>query len=174
MRSKVKDNFRYVRVSAMYVGFEVSKVPYHRLVRRPVARRRKLLRLLADSVHMIVANSTRPLRIAALLAGIMGISDFAFLGYVVGMKLFWRDIQYGWASTNFFNAFMFGCLFLVLAIVCEYLAEIRGDVKNRPLYVVQDEFHSNTMVADAERRNVVTHEDDAETIWSAAKPRSVA
>jgi hypothetical protein len=74
------------------------------------------------------------------------------------MKLFWRDIQYGWASTNFFNAFMFGFLFLVLAIVCEYLAEIRGDVKNRPLYVVQDEFHSNTMVADAERRNVVSHE----------------
>jgi hypothetical protein len=93
---------------------------------------------------------------------------------VVGLKLFWRDIQYGWASTNFFNALMFGCLFFVLVIVCEYLAEIRGDVKNRPLYVVQDEFHSNTMVADAERRNVVAHEDDAETIWSATKPRSAA
>jgi polyisoprenyl-phosphate glycosyltransferase len=171
---KVRDSFRYVRVSAMYVGFEVSKVPYRRMLRRPVARRRKLLRLLADSVHVIVANSNRPLRIAALFAAIMGASDFAFLAFVVGMKLFWKEVQYGWASTNVFNAFMFGCLFLVLGVVCEYLAEIRGDVKDRPLYVVQDEFHSNTMMAHSDRRNVVAHEDDAQSIWSVTKPRTAA
>jgi polyisoprenyl-phosphate glycosyltransferase len=171
---KVKDGFRYVGVSAMYVGFEVSNVPYHRVIRRPVARERKLLLLFADSVHVIVANSNWPLRIAALFAVVMGASDFAFLAFVVGMKLSWSDVQYSWASTNIFNAFMFGCLFLVLAVVCEYLAEIRGDVKIRPLYVVQDEFHSNTMMADSERRNVVAHDDDAQSIWSVTKPRTAA
>jgi hypothetical protein len=52
--------------------------------------------------------------------------------------------------------------------------KIRDDVKNRPLYVVQDEFHSNTVMAGSEGRNVVAHADDAQSIWSLAKPRTAA
>src|SRR5690242_9425737 len=37
---------------------------------------------------------------------------------------------------------------------CEYLAEMRSDVKRRPLYVVQDELQSNVMLANTETRNV--------------------
>jgi len=67
-------------------------------------------------------------------------------------------------STNFFNAIMFGLIFLVLAVLCEYLAEMRSEVKRRPLYVVQGELQSNVMLANAETRNVVSHEEKVETI----------
>jgi hypothetical protein len=59
---------------------------------------------------------------------------------------------------------MFGLIFLVLAVLCEYLAELRGQVKRRPLYVVQGELQSNVMLANAETRNVVSHEDRVETV----------
>jgi high-affinity K+ transport system ATPase subunit B len=94
----------------------------------------------------------------------MGLADFAFLFYVVAMRYFYVDVAPGWASTNFFNAIMFGLIFLVLAVLCEYLAEMRGEVKKRPLYVVQGELQSNVMLANAETRNVVSHEDRAETV----------
>ena len=59
---------------------------------------------------------------------------------------------------------MFGLIFLVLAVLCEYLAEMRSEVKRRPLYVVQGEVQSNVMLANAETRNVVSHEEKVETV----------
>jgi high-affinity K+ transport system ATPase subunit B len=104
------------------------------------------------------------LRFAALGSALMAFTDFAFLIYIVGMRLLSRDIAPGWASTNFFNAIMFGLIFLVLAVLCEYLAEMRSEVKRRPLYVVQGELQSNVMLANTETRNVVSHEERAETV----------
>src|SRR5262245_370393 len=160
----IKDSFRYIRVLAMYAGFEVTKVPYEFTIRRHPPRRRRALTVLDTTGHMIVSYSDRPLRVAALICAIMGIADFAFLIYVVGMRFLFEHIAPGWASTNFFNAIMFGLIFLVLAVICEYLAELRGEVKRRPLYVVQGELQSNVMLANTETRNVVSHEDRVETV----------
>jgi high-affinity K+ transport system ATPase subunit B len=99
----------------------------------------------------------------------MAFADFAFLIYIVVMRVFYRDIAPGWASTNFFNAIMFGLIFLVLAVLCEYLAEMRGEVKRRPLYVVQGEVQSNVMLANAETRNVVSHEERVDTVAPAGE-----
>jgi polyisoprenyl-phosphate glycosyltransferase len=159
----IKDSFRYIRVLAMYAGFEVTTIRYEFALRRDPPRRRKALTLLENAGHIIVSNSDRPLRVAALISAIMGIADFAFLGYILAMRLLFEDIEPGWASTNFFNAIMFGLIFLVLAVLCEYLAEMRAEVKRRPLYVVQGELQSNVMLTNAETRNVVSHEDRVET-----------
>jgi polyisoprenyl-phosphate glycosyltransferase len=160
----IKDSFRYIRVLAMYAGFEVTKIRYEFVPRRDPPRHRRALTLLESAGHMIVSNSDRPLRVAALLSALMGFADFAFLVFIVAMRMFYRDVAPGWASTNFFNAIMFGLIFLVLAVLCEYLAELRSEVKRRPLYVVQGEVQSNVMLANAETRNVVSHEDRVETV----------
>jgi polyisoprenyl-phosphate glycosyltransferase len=160
----IKDSFRYIRVLAMYAGFEVTKIPYEFVPRRDPPRHRRAFTLLESAGHMIVSNSDRPLRVAALVSALMGFADFAFLVYVVAMRMFYRDVAPGWASTNFFNAIMFGLIFLVLAVLCEYLAELRSEVKQRPLYVVQGEVQSNVMLANAETRNVVSHEERVETV----------
>ena len=162
----IKDSFRYIRVLAMYAGFEVTTIPYEFALRRDPPRRRKALTLLENAGHIIVSNSDRPLRVAALISAFMGIADFAFLVYILAMRLLSNDIAPGWASTNFFNAIMFGLIFLVLAVLCEYLAEMRAEVKRRPLYVVQAELQSNVMLTNAETRNVVSHEDRVETVSS--------
>src|SRR4029450_4904477 len=85
----IKDSFRYIRVLAMYAGFEVTKVPYDFAIRRIPPRRRRMLALLESAGHMIVSNSDRPLRLAALVSALMGFTDFAFLIYVVGMRFFY-------------------------------------------------------------------------------------
>jgi dolichol-phosphate mannosyltransferase len=161
---RIKDSFRYVRVLAMYAGFEVTTVPYEFKPRRTPPRHRRLGPLLSEAGHMIVSNSDRPLRIAAFLSAAIGIADFAYLFYVLATWFLYKDVEPGWASTNFFNAVMFGIMFIVLAVVCEYLAEMRGEVKRRPLYVVRGEMQSNVMLVNAETRNVVSHEDRFETL----------
>jgi dolichol-phosphate mannosyltransferase len=165
---RIKDSFRYIRVLAMYAGFAVTPVPYEMVSRRTPQRRRPLLPLIASAGQLIVSNSDRPLQIAASLSAMMSLIDFLFIFYVLFIRLFRADVEPGWASTNLFSAVMFTVLFFVLAMVCQYLAQIRSEIKSRPLYVVQTELQSNVMPGGESARNVVTHEERAELI--AARP----
>ncbi len=161
---KIKDSFRYIRVLAMYAGFTVTSIPYEIVDRREPPRRRPLLPLLASAGNLIVSNSDRPLLIAAALSAFMGLADFLFVFYVIAVRFVRADVEPGWASTNIFSAVMFGALFFVMAMVCQYLAQIRSEIKSRPLYVVQAELQSNVMPGSDNARNVVTHEDRAEAL----------
>jgi hypothetical protein len=58
---------------------------------------------------------------------------------------------------------MFGTLFFVIAIVCQYMAQIRSELRSRPLYVVQAEIQSNVMPGGM-ARNIVTHEEHARAV----------
>ncbi len=168
---KIKDNARYVRVLAMYAGFAVTEMRYEFAHRRRPARRRRLLPLLADAVQLIVTNSERPLRAAAIVSVAVGLFDFAFLAYVLAMRFFLPGVQPGWASTNFFNAVMFGTMFFILAVLCEYLAQTRSELKRRPLYVIQDELQSNVMPSGGGEKNVVGSEDAAPPLAGARTPQ---
>jgi dolichol-phosphate mannosyltransferase len=161
---RIKDSFRYIRVLAMYAGFAVASVPYEATGRRIPERRRAVLPLIASAGNLIVSNSDRPLRIAAVLAALMSLADFLFIFYVIGVHFLREGVQPGWASTNLFNAVTFAVLFFVLAMVCQYLAQIRSEIKSRPLYVVQGELQSNVMPGGDRARNVVTQEDRAEAL----------
>ncbi|NJM34903.1 MAG: glycosyltransferase [Rhodomicrobium sp.] len=145
-------------------GFAVTAVPYEFVSRREPPRRRQLIPLLANAGNMIVSNSDRPLQIAAFLSALMAVADFLFIIYVIAMRLLWPNVEPGWASTNMFNAVMFAVMFLVLAMICQYLAAIRSEIKSRPLYVIQSELQSNVMPGSDGLRNVVTHEDRADSV----------
>jgi len=159
---KIKDSFRYIRVLAMYAGFALTTIPYEFQNRRMPPRERALVPLIGSAGNLIVYNSDRPLRIAAILSALMGVADFLFIFYVLAMRFFRDDGEPGWSSTNMFNAVMFGVLFMVLSIISQYLAQIRSEIKSRPLYVVQSELQSNVMPGSDSTRNVVAHEDRAE------------
>ncbi|MGF1619190.1 MAG: glycosyltransferase [Rhodomicrobiaceae bacterium] len=161
---KIKDSFRYIRVLAMYAGFAVTTVSYEFENRRTPPRERALLPLIGSAGNLIVYNSDRPLYVAAILSALIGLADFLFIFYVLGTRFFRSDIEPGWASTNIFNAAMFGMLFMVSSIICQYIAQIRSEIKSRPLYVVQTEMHSNVMPGGETARNVVSHEERAEAL----------
>lgn len=161
---KIKDSFRYIRVLAMHAGFAVTSVPYEVVDRRRPPRHRPLIPLIASAGTLIVSNSDRPLRIAAALSALMSLADFLFIIFVLFVRLFWENVEPGWASTNLFGATMYGVMFFVLAMICQYLAAIRSEIKSRPLYVVQAELQSNVMPLGEAARNIVSHEDRAEAV----------
>jgi hypothetical protein len=129
------------------------------------------LPLLASAGQLIVSNSDRPLQIAASLSALMGLIDFLFIFYVIFIRIVRAHVEPGWASTNLFAAVMFTVLFFVLAIVCQYLAQIRSEIKSRPLYVVQIELQSNVMPGGEDARNVVAHEERADLMAAGPAPR---
>jgi polyisoprenyl-phosphate glycosyltransferase len=158
----IKDTHRYIRVLSMYTGYKVQTLEYRRIQRRKRERHRNPFILIADCASMVVSNSLRLLRLTGAVAAICSLLNFSYLGYVLFMRIFFKGIQPGWAATSFQNATMFGFLFFVAAIACEYLGRVLEEVKNRPLYFIEDERQSSVMLTDSEVWNVVYHEDKIE------------
>ena len=94
------------------------------------------------------------------IAIISSLVNFSYLGYVLVIRAFYQGVQPGWATMSFQNATMFGLLFFIVAIICEYLARLLDEVKVRPLYFIEDEIQSSVMLANSEMRNVVYSERD--------------
>lgn len=157
---RIKDTYRYLRVLSMYAGYKIKTLKYRQIQRREPERHRNILLLIEDCASTIVSNSLRPLRLAGAIAVICSLLNFIYLGYVLFMRAFFEWVQPGWAATSFQNATMFGLLFFIVAVVCEYLARLLDEVKVRPLYFIEDEIQSSVMLTNFEMRNVVYSEQD--------------
>jgi polyisoprenyl-phosphate glycosyltransferase len=102
-----------------------------------------------------VGNSTRPLRLVGWLALLAAFLNLAYIGYVFAVRIFKTRVAEGWMTLSLQNAGMFLLLFLILAVVTEYVGRILDETRERPLYYIAEEANSSVMVPSAERRNVV-------------------
>ncbi len=159
---KIKNSYRYLRVISMYAGYRVITHEYKQIQRRKTERHRKLSTLVENCASMIVSNSLRPLRQAGAVAVLSGFCNLAYLGNILLTRFFFKGVQPGWAALSFQSTIMFALVFLVLGVICEYLARVLEEVKIRPLYFIEDELQSNVMITSDIVRNVVYFEDSVE------------
>jgi polyisoprenyl-phosphate glycosyltransferase len=138
--ARLKEHNRVMRMLFAYVGFNAAAIdPGEDLGAAYRGRGEGLHRRLRLAVDAIVAFSDRPLRYASALS--LGLSGLAFLGAVavVAEKLLSGGTAPGWASLMVVQLGMFCLLFLVLAVVSEYVSRILVETKNRPLYYLRED-----------------------------------
>jgi hypothetical protein len=75
------------------------------------------------------------------------------MGYIVAIYLFKTEVAAGWVTQSLQNAGMFFFLFLILAVLCEYVGRLLRESRDRPLYYVLGE--QNSSVALLDKKNVV-------------------
>ena len=61
--------------------------------------------------------------------------------YSILVRLFGHEVQPGWASIMVAITFFSGIQLLGLGIVGQYMARIYDESKNRPIYIVKDEYN---------------------------------
>lgn len=141
--ARLKEHNRVMRMLFAYVGFNAAAIDPGDLgdARQGHEDLHRRLRLAVDA---IVAFSDRPLRYASALS--LGLAGLAFLGAiaVVAEKLVSGGTAPGWASLMVVQLGMFCLLFLVLAIVSEYVSRILVETKNRPLYYLREDVGGTT------------------------------
>jgi dolichol-phosphate mannosyltransferase len=152
---RMKDKSRYLRLLSLEVAAIIEPFPYAPIQRRPTRRRRGALDSFADAIGIAVAHSTRPLRIASGLGLLASAANLLYMLYVALIYLFKPEVAEGWTTTSLQASAMFFLIFLIMAVMGEYLVRILGEARDRPLYSVFGERNSNFVVADVTRRNVV-------------------
>ncbi len=135
---KLREHHRFMKGLFAWVGYRQKAVRYHRQPRYAGRTKWNYISLWNLSLEGITGFSLAPLKIATL-AGIM-ISLFSFLfGIYILMRtlLSGSDVP-GYPSLMIMVTFLSGIQLLTIGILGEYVGRIFNEVKNRPLYIVDE------------------------------------
>ena len=106
-----------------------------------------------QSLHLMIFNSTKPLRWISMLGIFGSLSSFVFASYSIVINIMKSNVTEGWTSMVFFSSFLFMILFIILAFLGEYLARLLNESGNQKSYYIANEETSAVML-EADRFNV--------------------
>lgn len=136
----MRERARFVRGMISWVGFrqgEVRYVRHRRLAGETKYPLRKMLRFAADG---LLSFSQAPLRLASTAGAVASVVAFLFIVYSLVQKAFYPQyVLAGWASLFTAVLFLGGVQLLCLGVLGEYVGRIHEEIKQRPLYIIEEE-----------------------------------
>jgi dolichol-phosphate mannosyltransferase len=136
---KFKEEGLFLRGLVHWVGYATASVPFDCCERHAGTSSYNLRKMITLGWHGMSSFSLVPLRIAVLIGLIASMLAFVSVGYAV--LVWWIDriaVVPGWASTVVIVSALFGVLFVVLAILAEYIGRIVVEVRGRPRFLVRE------------------------------------
>lgn len=143
--TRIRNRTRYLKYLIHEIGFSRTAIRYERINRSGQPRRRDFLQSLDFATQVMVYNSEKPIRVAALLAILVSFLNLLYVGYIILIFIFKKDVAEGWTSSQLTSAVMFFLLFVILAIFGEYIARILEETKKSDLYFTADESNSSVL-----------------------------
>ncbi len=135
---KFKEEGLFLRGIVHWVGYATASVPFDCSERHWGKSSYDLRRMLRLAWHGISSFSLVPLRIAVVIG--LAASTLSLLGVGYAILGWWIDSNTvpGWASSLAIMSALFGLLFVVLAILAEYLGRVVVEVRGRPRFLVRE------------------------------------
>ncbi|MBW4438501.1 MAG: glycosyltransferase [Pleurocapsa minor GSE-CHR-MK-17-07R] len=111
-------------------------------------------------ITLVINNSIAPLRLAALLGLAASFLNLLYVGYIILVTIVREgQLAEGWLTTSVTSTTMFLLLFIILAILAEYIGRLLEEAKDEPLYFVEYEDHSTvssySRTIEQEKLNIV-------------------
>jgi dolichol-phosphate mannosyltransferase len=136
---KLRERNRFVRGMVAWVGFKQTALEYDREARFAGTTKypfRKMMRLATDA---IMGFSNVPLRLASIVGFVTSFLAFAGILYALYAKLFTDETVAGWTFLMIAILLIGGITLVVLGIIGEYIGRIYSEIKQRPLYLIQEQ-----------------------------------
>jgi dolichol-phosphate mannosyltransferase len=148
---KFEENALFLRGLVHWVGFATASVPFECAERHAGTSKYNLRKMVTLGWHGVSSFSLVPLRIGIAI-GLLS-STLAFLGAAYAIFGWWADdaVVPGWASSVVISSFLFGVLFVFLAVLAEYVGRIAVEVRHRPRFLVRET--TRPVLAAAESRS---------------------
>ena len=153
--TRIKDRHRYLRVFTATLGYNQAFFSYEQQLRANGEPRERLRDLLNNAIEIAIANSRHPLRIVSRLGLLLSLLNFLYLFYVVGVYLLKRQVAEGWTTASLQHTTMFFFIFLILAVLCEYVGRILEETQSRPLYFIAKEETSSVLLEQSIPKNII-------------------
>jgi polyisoprenyl-phosphate glycosyltransferase len=134
---RMKEADKYLRGQIAWLGFKNTYVMYERDERRFGQTNYPFKKMLRLAFNGITAFSDSPLKIATTFGFLVCIISFIILLSTVYVYIFQHKyVLPGWASIVVSITFIGGVQLLCLGMIGEYVSRIINNVRDRPLYVI--------------------------------------
>lgn len=131
---------RFVRGMVSWVGFRQIALPYKRAERFAGESKYPLKKMLRFAMDGILSFSTKPLQASVAMGLICACIALIGIVYALYLRLFTNIWVEGWTALMIAILFIGGVQLLSIGILGEYIGRIYNEIKQRPLYVVQEYF----------------------------------
>jgi polyisoprenyl-phosphate glycosyltransferase len=137
-QSSIREQNQFLRGLFQWVGFRSTTVTFVSPPRTAGRTKYSAARLLTFAATGIVSFSKIPLRLATLLGFVISLLSLCYGVWLLVEYFSAGEFPKGYASLILVVLFMGGLQLTVLGIVGEYLGSVFDEVKNRPLYVIDE------------------------------------
>lgn len=135
---ELKEYNRYSKGIFSWVGYKTKWLEYENIERVAGTTKWSFWKLFLYSLESIVAFSTVPLSIAAVMGLLFCLIAFILIIVIIVKTLTVGDPVAGWPSMVCIIFFVSGIQLFCLGIIGQYLAKTYLEVKNRPIYIVKE------------------------------------
>lgn len=135
---KMPENNRYLRGQIAWTGFSQTFVYFHRDERKHGQTGYTFGKMLRFALDGITSFSGLPLKIASFAGFFVSFFALLVILYALYSKFIKHEVVTGWTSLIISTMFIGGIQLLTIGIIGEYIGRISTDVKNRPLYIVDE------------------------------------
>ena len=145
---------RHIRHMSKIVGFSHSVLEYDLPATARIYSYDGAPRLVSKAIDLISNYSSHPLRMVSYFGVFAGLLNIIYAVYVIIVNVSNPDIAKGWTTLSLQSSVMFFILFMILAVLAEYIGKILNETQHEPPYHIMREMSSTISIADETRRNV--------------------
>ena len=142
LRKEYREKVRYLRGYVQSVGFNKTTLEYTARSRVAGESHYNLSKLLKFSMTTLCSFSDMPLRLGMYTGGFVGLCGLILMLYTIVCKIVF-DTPVGYATIIVTLCFMFAIVLLVIGIIGQYISVLFSEIKNRPIYIVENIVNSD-------------------------------
>ena len=135
---ELKEYNRFSKGLFGFVGFNTKWLEFENVERIAGETKWSFWKLFKYAIEGIVAFTTAPLTIAALLGIIFCIIAFIMIVVIIAKTLIFGDPTSGWPSMVCVIFLVSGVQLFCLGIIGEYLSKTYLETKKRPIYIIKE------------------------------------
>lgn len=137
--NKLPERNRFIPGLRTWLGFAQTSVFYDRMDRAAGQPKQTLGRLIKYALDAMISFSNKPLRLATWMGVMISAAAFVMvMVYLVAYFVQTNPPPRGFTSILIAVLFLGGVQLVCLGILGEYIGRIYEEMKQRPLYIVQD------------------------------------
>ena len=135
---RMPEQHKFLRGQVAWLGFRQAAVPFDRGNRSGGRSAYGLGRLFRLALDGLTSLTNWPLRLATYLGFLASGVAFVLILYALWSYFIAQSTVPGWTSLMIAVLFLGGAQLISMGIIGEYLARLHDNVRQRPLYVVED------------------------------------
>ena len=135
---KLPEKDRFMKGLFSWPGFATTTIEFNRQTRADGQTKFNYWKLWNFAIGGIASFSTVPIRIGTYIGLLISVVSFFYAAYVVIRTLILGVDVPGYSSLIVIILFMGGVQLMVMGLLGEYIGRIYREVKNRPIYVVEN------------------------------------